>query len=80
VLWHLLFVDIGEVAVYCPGCAEREFGGSRKEPNADRRSKWPWARFLLPLWGLARATRHLSAFQFGHTGVVHAELKRNGRG
>jgi hypothetical protein len=26
-LWRLFFADLGEVAVYCPGCAEREFGG-----------------------------------------------------
>jgi hypothetical protein len=25
--WHLYLADIGEVAIYCPGCAEREFGG-----------------------------------------------------
>lgn len=25
-LWRLLFADIGEVAIYCPECAEREFG------------------------------------------------------
>jgi NAD-dependent SIR2 family protein deacetylase len=25
-LWRLLFADIGEIAVYCPECAEREFG------------------------------------------------------
>jgi hypothetical protein len=23
-LWRLLFADIGEVAIYCPECAERE--------------------------------------------------------
>jgi DNA-directed RNA polymerase subunit RPC12/RpoP len=26
-LWRFLFADIGEVAIYCPECAEREFGG-----------------------------------------------------
>jgi hypothetical protein len=25
-LWRLLFADLGEVAVYCPDCAECEFG------------------------------------------------------
>jgi predicted metal-binding protein len=25
--WQLRFADIGEVAIYCPACAEREFGG-----------------------------------------------------
>jgi hypothetical protein len=25
-LWGLFFADLGEVAVYCPKCAEREFG------------------------------------------------------
>jgi hypothetical protein len=25
-LWRLYFADIGEVAIYCPECAEREFG------------------------------------------------------
>ncbi len=24
--WCLRFADLGEVAVYCPECAEREFG------------------------------------------------------
>ena len=24
-LWRLFFADLGEVAVYCPACAEREF-------------------------------------------------------
>jgi hypothetical protein len=24
--WSLRFADLGEVAVYCPGCDEREFG------------------------------------------------------
>jgi hypothetical protein len=24
-VWHLIFVDLGEVAIYCPECAEREF-------------------------------------------------------
>jgi hypothetical protein len=24
--WHVYFVDIGEVAIYCPGCASGEFG------------------------------------------------------
>jgi hypothetical protein len=24
--WRLFFADLGEVAVYCPRCAEREFG------------------------------------------------------
>ena len=28
-VWRLLFADIGEVAVYCPECAEREFDDSR---------------------------------------------------
>ena len=23
--WHLYFADVGEVAIYCPDCAEREF-------------------------------------------------------
>jgi hypothetical protein len=27
-IWRLLFTDIGEVAIYCPECAEREFGSS----------------------------------------------------
>jgi len=26
--WRILFVDIGEVAIHCPECAEREFGTS----------------------------------------------------
>jgi hypothetical protein len=25
-VWRVVFADIGEVAIYCPGCAEREFG------------------------------------------------------
>jgi hypothetical protein len=25
-LWRLYFADIGEVVIYCPDCAEREFG------------------------------------------------------
>jgi hypothetical protein len=25
--WRLHFADIGELAIYCPDCAEREFGG-----------------------------------------------------
>lgn len=24
--WQLRFADLAEVAAYCPGCAEREFG------------------------------------------------------
>jgi Zn finger protein HypA/HybF involved in hydrogenase expression len=24
--WRIMFVDLGEVAVYCPECGEREFG------------------------------------------------------
>jgi hypothetical protein len=24
-LWRLFFADVGEMAVYCPSCAEREF-------------------------------------------------------
>jgi hypothetical protein len=24
-LWRLFFADLGEVAAYCPDCAEREF-------------------------------------------------------
>jgi hypothetical protein len=26
-LWLLYFADTGEVAIYCPKCAEREYGG-----------------------------------------------------
>jgi hypothetical protein len=29
--YRLLFVDIGELAIYCPACAEREFGDSDRE-------------------------------------------------
>jgi len=25
-VWRILFADIGEVAIYCTTCAEREFG------------------------------------------------------
>jgi hypothetical protein len=25
-LWRLLFADLGEVGIFCPECAEREFG------------------------------------------------------
>jgi hypothetical protein len=25
-LWRLYFADIGEVVIYCPECAAREFG------------------------------------------------------
>jgi hypothetical protein len=25
-VWRVLFADIGEAVVYCPDCAEREFG------------------------------------------------------
>jgi ribosomal protein L44E len=25
-VWRILFADIGEVAIYCPECTEREFG------------------------------------------------------
>jgi hypothetical protein len=28
-LWRLLFADIGEVAIYCPECAAKEFGDER---------------------------------------------------
>jgi hypothetical protein len=28
-LWRLLFADIGEVVIYCPACAQREFGRAR---------------------------------------------------
>jgi hypothetical protein len=28
-VWRLLFADIGEVAINCPECAEREFDDSR---------------------------------------------------
>jgi hypothetical protein len=31
-LWRLYFADIGEVAIYCPECAEREF---EVRPGAD---------------------------------------------
>ena len=24
--WRIMFVDLGEVAVYCPECGKREFG------------------------------------------------------
>jgi hypothetical protein len=27
-LWHLYLTDTGEVAIYCPRCAEREFGAT----------------------------------------------------
>jgi Zn finger protein HypA/HybF involved in hydrogenase expression len=27
-LWRLYFADLGEVAVYCPQCASREFDAS----------------------------------------------------
>jgi hypothetical protein len=32
-LWRLYFADIGEVVIYCPACAEREFGdrGTREQ-------------------------------------------------
>lgn len=30
-LWHVYFADLGEVAIYCPECAEREFGGAERE-------------------------------------------------
>jgi hypothetical protein len=26
-IWLLYFADTGEVTIYCPDCAEREFGG-----------------------------------------------------
>jgi hypothetical protein len=26
--WSLRFADLGEVAVYCPGCDEREFAAT----------------------------------------------------
>lgn len=29
--WRLLLADIGEVAIYCPECAEREFGSHESE-------------------------------------------------
>jgi hypothetical protein len=29
--WHLYFADLGEVAIYCPECAEREFGEPERE-------------------------------------------------
>jgi hypothetical protein len=28
-VWRLYFADIGEVVIYCPQCAEREFGSDR---------------------------------------------------
>jgi hypothetical protein len=28
--WYLRFSDIGELAIYCASCAEREFGGDRQ--------------------------------------------------
>ena len=27
-VWRLYFADLGEVVIYCPECAEREFGES----------------------------------------------------
>jgi hypothetical protein len=37
-LWRLYFVGIGEVAIYCPDCSEREFrdSSSRSCLNAGR--------------------------------------------
>jgi hypothetical protein len=29
-LWRLYFVDLGELAIYCPDCAKREFGDAKK--------------------------------------------------
>jgi len=29
--WHLRFADIAEVVIYCPTCAEREFGAEPSE-------------------------------------------------
>jgi hypothetical protein len=29
-LWRLYFADIGEVAIYCPACAEREFSDDER--------------------------------------------------
>jgi hypothetical protein len=31
-LWRLYFAAIGEVAIYCPECAEREFGHESARP------------------------------------------------
>jgi hypothetical protein len=30
-LWRLYFADVGEVAIYCPECAKREFGETGRE-------------------------------------------------
>jgi hypothetical protein len=30
-VWRVLFADIGEVYVFCPECAEREFGEEANE-------------------------------------------------
>jgi hypothetical protein len=27
-VWRLYFADIGELAIYCPECSEREFGAA----------------------------------------------------
>jgi hypothetical protein len=36
-LWRLYFADVGEVAVYCPECAGREFGTEgRDQPGSTR--------------------------------------------
>jgi hypothetical protein len=37
--WQLYFADIGEVAVYCPECAKREFGPLRMPDQATRDSR-----------------------------------------
>jgi hypothetical protein len=31
--------DAPEIALYCPSCAEREFGAPRRRPLADRRRR-----------------------------------------
>lgn len=31
--WQLCFADIGDVVIYCPECAEREFGEAPPAPS-----------------------------------------------
>jgi hypothetical protein len=39
-IWLLYFADTGEVAIYCPECAEREYGGDpSKNTHSCRRPR-----------------------------------------
>ena len=64
-LWHLRFADIGEFAISCPNCTEREFGG-----DCPTSALSVLAAALIPEVGLAAsAAPKLSAWRrfLGHS-------------